>query len=321
MITERQRLERRKGIGSSDAAAILGLVPNRTAYDVYLEKTGRLQEEDGAPSDEAEIGNILEPAIGKLSQLRIGRPVVRSTSTFVAANDVLRSNIDFFVESSKRGSPIVEAKSGGSDVGWGQSGTSDVPERVLVQVTAQRICTGSDLAYVSHLRPVFSRWKFDMYTIDGTARDMRRLAEVVEEQCCQFWRQNVEKDIPPRGSPSLDVVAKVVRATGKSIVLADGSDDLVASYLTAKEFRRDAERACDEAEAILKASLQDAEIGQTPGGAVIRFGMVHTKRFDTEAFRAAHPDLYAQFVKPGGYRRFSVKTTKGDGDGNGHSDA
>ena len=38
MITEKQRLERKKSIGGSDVAAILGLSPWKTPGDVYLEK-------------------------------------------------------------------------------------------------------------------------------------------------------------------------------------------------------------------------------------------------------------------------------------------
>jgi predicted phage-related endonuclease len=46
-MTERERwlAERRKGIGSSDAAAILGVHPYKSAYAVWAEKTGLIVED------------------------------------------------------------------------------------------------------------------------------------------------------------------------------------------------------------------------------------------------------------------------------------
>lgn len=41
-ITQKQREFRRSHIGSSDIAAILGKDPYKTAYDVWLDKTGQL---------------------------------------------------------------------------------------------------------------------------------------------------------------------------------------------------------------------------------------------------------------------------------------
>ena len=38
--------ERRKGIGASDAAVILGVSPFKTAYPLYAEKVGDVEAED-----------------------------------------------------------------------------------------------------------------------------------------------------------------------------------------------------------------------------------------------------------------------------------
>ena len=40
MITEKQRQERKLGIGGSDMPIILGLSTYKTPYQLYLEKTG-----------------------------------------------------------------------------------------------------------------------------------------------------------------------------------------------------------------------------------------------------------------------------------------
>ena len=43
-ITDEQRERRKTRLGSTDIAAILGVDHFRTAYDVYLEKTDKLEE-------------------------------------------------------------------------------------------------------------------------------------------------------------------------------------------------------------------------------------------------------------------------------------
>ncbi|HRR40229.1 MAG TPA: YqaJ viral recombinase family protein [Syntrophales bacterium] len=71
-ITETQREARRKHLGSSDVAAILGVDPFKNAYDVWLEKTGKVDSSD-ISSEAAEIGNALETGILNLAERRLGK--------------------------------------------------------------------------------------------------------------------------------------------------------------------------------------------------------------------------------------------------------
>ena len=45
MLTTEQLEARKKGIGGSDVASILGLSPWKSQYQLYLEKRGELEEE------------------------------------------------------------------------------------------------------------------------------------------------------------------------------------------------------------------------------------------------------------------------------------
>lgn len=61
MITEEQRLNRRKGIGGSDAAAVLGISKYKTPVDLYFEKVyGSEKEETEEEKKRKERGNRLE---------------------------------------------------------------------------------------------------------------------------------------------------------------------------------------------------------------------------------------------------------------------
>ena len=73
---------RKRGIGSSDAAAAVGLSPYKSQLELWMEKTGRdaaLSEAD--PHDEespAYWGNILEPIVAAHYTKRSGNRVRRA---------------------------------------------------------------------------------------------------------------------------------------------------------------------------------------------------------------------------------------------------
>lgn len=62
---------RRKGIGGSDVAALLGISPWRTARDLYYDKLNIVAVEDNEDNWVAlEMGHLLEPLVAKIFQHR-----------------------------------------------------------------------------------------------------------------------------------------------------------------------------------------------------------------------------------------------------------
>ena len=63
---------RRKGIGGSDVAAIMGISPFRTARDIYYDKLKIVSVEEEDEFDDSwvakEMGNLLEPLVAKIFQ-------------------------------------------------------------------------------------------------------------------------------------------------------------------------------------------------------------------------------------------------------------
>ena len=70
---------RRKGIGGSDAAAILGISPWRTARDLYDDKLGIASAQDDSGNWVAlEMGHLLEDLVARSFLKRPGIPYSRS---------------------------------------------------------------------------------------------------------------------------------------------------------------------------------------------------------------------------------------------------
>ena len=73
-ITEEQRAQRQKHLGSSDMAAVMGLDSWSNAHDVWLDKTGKLDPE----KDKAIFrrGNYLETALLAYAQDELGEMII-----------------------------------------------------------------------------------------------------------------------------------------------------------------------------------------------------------------------------------------------------
>ncbi len=65
-------LDRRKGIGGSDVATILGLNKWKSPYQLWLEKTSQIDLEH-TESEPAYWGNVLEEVVAKEFQERTGK--------------------------------------------------------------------------------------------------------------------------------------------------------------------------------------------------------------------------------------------------------
>ena len=186
-LTTLQRQQRLQWVGASSVASVLGENPYESAYDLWAKLTGKL-EADEIDSDAAAIGDAVEPAILALTSQRLGCKVVRPTGTFRYDGLPLAANVDGMIEKARRGSPIVEAKSTGIAEGWGEAGTDQVPNRVLLQVQAQMMCSGSDVAHVARLFGRFG-FKFDLYEVKAHAG----LQQAIADGVYTFWKRRTPR--------------------------------------------------------------------------------------------------------------------------------
>lgn len=262
MLTAEQRELRKKYMGSSDLAPVLGLDSWRTAGDVWLEKTGRLVP-DEKESEVQRFGSTFESAV--LDHFELTQALSLSRNVFLT-NGVFCSNLDAMIDGS---SPeVVEAKTSGLSDQWGPSGTDEIPERVLIQIHEQMYvvshATGKEcrIAWVPVLLPSFRHFEVRVYQIKRNDELMETAIRIGEA----FWRNHVLADTPPTEfAPSLDVLKRVRREPNKTITVAD---DLVINWTEASAEKAAATKRADRAQEALIAAMGDAEVAQWGGGAV-----------------------------------------------------
>jgi len=197
---------RKHGIGSSDAAAAVGLNPYKSQLELWLEKTGRdagLPKSD--PTDEESPtywGNILEPIVATHYRRRTGNRVRRVNAVLQHPDSKLNwmlANIDREVIGASD-VQILECKSAG--INGAPSWKDGVPVYVQLQVMHQLAVTGKQSADVAVL---LGGQHLEIHRI---ARDDALIAQLIELER-DFWGY-VQRDTPPPADGS-DSAAQALR--------------------------------------------------------------------------------------------------------------
>jgi putative phage-type endonuclease len=273
-ITAAQLEQRKKHVGSSDMAAVLGLSPWKSAWDVWVDKTGKLQPEREAPNAAAHAGNLFERGVLSFARQELGK-LIRNQYR-AAAEFHLGANIDALAV--ERENQPVEAKTAGLfgplRGEWGESGTDQVPDLYIIQAHVHMICAERDLC---HLAAFLGGRGFTLYAIPLVPE----LAEIIKCRAVEFWENHVVRDIPPAESwPSLDVAKRIRRQPKKVVRIPAG---LVAGWQQIAETRREAEDAEKMAKSFILAALGDAEAGVTETGEAVTYFVESKREFTVKA--------------------------------------
>lgn len=289
---------RRKGIGGSDVAAIMGLSKYKTPLQVYLEKRG---EAPAQPDNwRMLVGRTLEPAIRQFYADMTGKTVLMPSGIITSEkHPFMLANLDGYTDEPR----VVEIKTAGSGREWGEPGSDEIPAQYLCQVQHYMIVTGFQVADV-----VVSINNSDpqIYTVEAD----KELHEMMIEEEAAFW-QKVQNGTPPEPVSLAEAVQKYGQLSiqggveaSKEIIKA--VDRLKAVKESLKGLESEEERLKGE---IIIALGERGDTLLSNGKPLATYKLSKpSERFDTDAFKTVHADLYAQFKKTiSGSRRFLLK--------------
>ncbi len=269
---------RQVGIGSSDAPAVCGVDPYKTALEVYVSKTDGHEPTGELPEDPAmRWGLLLEPAIARAYELETGATLHepspakhRSIAWMGATADRMRDD-----------GRIVELKTASShSVGWGEAGDPDgIPERVAVQVAHQMAVYGATVADVAVL---IDGRDFRIYPVERNDRLIESMI-VIE---ADFWKL-VERREPPEPDwthySTPELLSRIHKPfEGKEVSLPDDCLPLVNRYVDLADDIKTLELARTDCKARLIHAMQDAARGHVSGYTVTR-KTVQRKAYEVKA--------------------------------------
>lgn len=290
--------ERRKGIGGSDVAAILGLSQWRTPFEVWQDKRGVLVE---TPENAAmRWGNLLEPVVRQEYSDTTGRDVLLAEGMLThSAHPFMLANLDGFTPDGR----IYEGKTARTAQGWGEPGTDEVPQAYLFQVQHYMAITGYPVADIAVL---IGGSDFRIYTVEADL-DLHEMLIAAE---AEFWRRVVEND-PPETVTMADAVARWGRESHERSIIADADlEHAVGQLRLANVMKADAENMIEEHKATIMRALGDADtLVDVTGKPLVTWKASKPREtFDAKALKAANPEIHAQFVKVGNpSRTFLIK--------------
>ena len=247
---------RKQGIGSSDAAAAVGLNPYKSQLELWLEKTGRdtaLPKID--PQDEespAYWGNILEPIVATHYTRRSGHRVRRVNAVLQHPDPKLPwmlANIDREVVGASD-VQILECKTAG--INGARLWKEGVPEYVQLQVMHQLAVTGKQAADVAVL---LGGQHLEIHRIERDESLIARLTDLER----LFWDYVVSDTPPPAdGSASAEQTLRCLypQDSGQSVDFSQ--DMLLCTTFTALQSVRESIALQEKHEAQLKQTLQQA---------------------------------------------------------------
>jgi putative phage-type endonuclease len=300
---------RKQGIGSSDAAAAVGLNPYKSQLELWMEKTGRdesLPKLD--PQNEespAYWGNVLEPIVAWHYSKRSGNRVRRINAVLQHPDPKMPwmlANIDREVIGADD-VQILECKTAG--INGARLWKEGVPEYVQLQVMHQLAVTGKQAADVAVL---LGGQHLEIHRIE---RDESMIARLIDLERL-FWDYVVSDTPPPAdGSDSAEAALRCLypEDNGQTLDFSQHTE-LASTYLELKSVRQSIAQQ-ETREAQLKQVLQQAM------GAATRVefteGYISWKKskdstmLDVEQMLKDKPYLQARYPKiKTGSRRFLI---------------
>ena len=200
---------RRRGLGGSDAAAVLSISPFRTARDLYYDKLGIVTADDQANWVALEVGNLLEPLVARIFEAKTGLKVYQRKCMFQhPLYPWMLADLDYLVDLPDGTTAIVEIKTTNYNAKdkWWYNGAEIVPVYYETQ--------GRHYMAVMNLNRVYYCCLYgnneDEAIVRHIDRDMAYEAELIALEH-DFWHENVLAHVPPPYTEDGDLILESLR--------------------------------------------------------------------------------------------------------------
>jgi putative phage-type endonuclease len=301
-------IQRYKGIGGSDVAALCGLSTYKTTYELWLEKRRALPPQPTQEETEYQLfGKLLEAPIAKVFAKRTGRTVQREKKTWRHKQyKYLLANIDRLQYDAGKGFGVLECKNVNAykKREWVQGG---VPVGYYMQL--QHYILVRDLPYGS-FAALFGGNEHLYFDIERDQAVIDRIVSLAQH----FW-ECVLSGTPPdmsydkAGQELIDrLCAKATVDKAKEKILDTPEAQAKAQRLIRLDLTLDDRgKQAKELEAWFKWEMQDAGVLLVPGVARFTWPSHTQNRINTDDLRKKYPEIAKEVTKEIPTRRFSYK--------------
>ena len=287
---------RKCGITGTDAGAILGLNPYRSAFQVYHDKISDIIE--NIDNEAMRQGRDLEDYVAQRFSEETGFKVRRANAIYQSEeHSLLLADFDRLIVGQKAGLECKTVSPFSADK-WADG---KIPAHYMAQVDHYLAVSGFDCWYVAAL--IFGR----ELVIHKIVADKQVISDLIDKEE-RFWTNHVVPQIPPAPN-GCDCDTQQINQMYE-VDNRDKTADLSALHgLLDKrqELSDQIEQMEQEKTAIeqqVKLKMQDAAYGTAPGYKV-SWVSSESKRVDSQRLRKEQPDIFNQYSKNVSSRRFT----------------
>jgi putative phage-type endonuclease len=305
--------ERAKGIGGSDAAAVLGMSKYTSPLKLYRIKLGELKQ-DLSDNVYVKKGKDLEAMIRNQYVAprfaEMGYTVVHPQQIFVSKKTPwLRANCDAIavpIDPARQTfseNIIIEIKwvSEWGEANWYGEDYLGVPPEYYAQVQHYMLTTGARKAVICAL---FDKsWEMHYFEIPFDVK----FAEHLSEETYKFYNFHMMMKIPPKVDAIIDkedALELLKKDTVETIVGDPLFENLLTGYMSEKA---DANFHTKNADALMKQISALYLEGHRSETYRMNIGIYTRVGFNTAKFAEDHPELYEQYLQTSEYTRTTVK--------------
>lgn len=291
---------RKKGIGGSDVASILGISKWSSAIELWLDKTN--QKNDSVEVNEAmEWGKILEPVIREHFAAATCKTVMEVKAMLQHPDHpFMIADVDGVTTDDNGAPAILEIKTASEYKRdeW----LEGVPTYYQTQVQHYLCVTGVKKAYVAVL---IGGNTFRVYEVDADP-EIQQMLIAVEKNFWNMVTNMIRPDID--GSDATKELLDQIYRGGveEEIILPEEAIEWVDAYIEASADEDSAKAKKQEASNHLKEIMGDYDKASCMGHS-ISWKPVTSERLDTKALKEKEPDIYAKYAKSSTSRRFTLK--------------
>ncbi|MDY2734389.1 YqaJ viral recombinase family nuclease [Intestinibacter sp.] len=291
---------RQGGIGGSDASAVAGINPWKTAVQVYIDKKEDNPKE--IKSFRMDLGNRLEGLVAELFTEETGLKV-RNVNGILYNNKYpfARANIDRAIVGEKA---FLECKTTNSYAA--KDWENGIPAHYEIQCLHYMAVTGATHCYIAAL---IGNQEFKWYKIERDQETIDYLMQIEKE----FWEENILKDVIPLpdGSYAYSEYLKEKYPSSKAeeIDITNFIEDIGDKLNRYDEIVEDMKSLDSEKKAIeqeIQAEMGECEVARI-GERKATWKSQSRSSIDSKKLKKELPDIAAQYMKVSSFRKFSIK--------------
>jgi putative phage-type endonuclease len=319
-------MNRQGFIGGSDIAAILGVSPWKTAYELWEEKTSGWQQASSEARDKVlNRGKKLEPIVIEMLQEEKDVWVLERNQIHIdPEHPFLRAEIDFeYVIDGSLGAMVSAPENiGNGDVktvhpfaakDWGEEGTDEFPVYYAAQFQFGLMVTGRQTCMVAALIGADDLRVYDIQRDEEIISHIRKVA-------VDFWFNNIANRVPPPIQTSEDAAKMLRRFQGFTLEADEATQRELRIIKGIKAAEKLLEAKREASELRVKSALVSAAVNKGVEGEPAKFAIVGgdgkplmtwneqtTNRVSQSRLKNEFPSIYEQVIEPSTFRVMRVK--------------